>query len=111
MKKSPEEYWKALDLIVPKHNDGHKPSLCTDDTPNGGGNFGCKRCDAIDGLEKRRITIWPRSVMTGSRIEWEDEKSLLGEDEVPISSKVAHARLFKVLDKIDEEKKGRKRKV
>jgi hypothetical protein len=56
-----QELWKALDLIIPKHNDGHKPPLCTDDGPNGGGNFGCLRCDLIDYLEsKRRLKIWPR---------------------------------------------------
>ena len=73
-RKSIEEYWDALDLVFPKHDDGHVPSLCNDDGPSGWGNFGCERCDAIHALEKRRIKIWPRSVMTGSRTEWEDEK-------------------------------------
>lgn len=78
-KRAAEEYWDALDLLFPRHDDGHKPALCTDDSPNGWGNFGCERCDAINALEKRKITIWPRSVMTGSATEWAREKVREGE--------------------------------
>jgi len=56
--KNSKKYWDALDIIYPKHNtDG----ICCDNLPNGHGNFGCKRCQAIIDLEvKRRIRIWPR---------------------------------------------------
>jgi hypothetical protein len=69
MKKSIADYWKALDLLHPKHRmaagwheqwKGTK-AYCSDDTPNGHGNFGCERCDAIIDIEERRgIKIWPR---------------------------------------------------
>ena len=67
-KKSIADYWKALDLLHPKHRmaggwhemfEGRK-SYCSDDTPNGHGNFGCKRCEAIITFEERGIKIWPR---------------------------------------------------
>jgi hypothetical protein len=69
MKKSEEDYWKAIDLLFPKHqmigqwNElfKNKDSYCTDDVPNGWGVYGCKRCNAIVGLEKRHIVIWPRN--------------------------------------------------
>ena len=68
VKKSVEKYWKALDLVHPKHRmsgSWHemykgKSSYCSDDTPSGHGNFGCKRCDAIMAFEERGIKIWPR---------------------------------------------------
>lgn len=83
-RKNVEKYWKAIDALFPKHRMAgqwhemyrNTHIYCTDDTPNGWGNFGCKRCDAIGALEKRRIKIWPRSVMTGSATEWEDEKEV-----------------------------------
>ena len=86
--KDPEKYWKAIDAIYPRHhmngqwhelyenNDGY----CTDDEPNGHGNFGCKRCQAIVDLEELQgIKIWPRNKkMTVeqarkmlSKIDWE----------------------------------------
>ncbi len=51
-----QEYWKAIDTLHPKHRDRY----CTDDSPNGWGNFGCKRCQAIIDLESKGIKIWPR---------------------------------------------------
>jgi hypothetical protein len=72
--KTKEDYWKAIDLLFPKHRmAGHgqkcvsgETAYCTDDAPNGRGNFGCKRCQMIVDLEeKRRVKIWPRSEGTG----------------------------------------------
>ena len=64
-RKTNSDYWKAIDTLYPSHSDNqrhmHNKSLCTDDSPNGWGNFGCKRCDAIVMLEKRGKKIWPRS--------------------------------------------------
>lgn len=65
-KKTNSDYWKAIDTLYPSHSANHHymhngKSLCTDDIPNGWGNFGCKRCDAIVMLEKRGNKIWPRS--------------------------------------------------
>ena len=68
-KASPSDYWKAIDRLHPKHKMGGSwhniykgtDAYCTDDAPNGWGNFGCKRCDMIMSLEIRRIKIWPRS--------------------------------------------------
>jgi len=65
-KKTTQDYWNALDLLVPKHDDGHKPAYCTDDAPNGW-SCGCHRCDIIVRQEeKRKIKIWPRSKMVSA---------------------------------------------
>ena len=68
MKKTREDYWKAIDLLFPRHRISScaDDTGCTDDSPNGHGNFGCKRCQMIVDLEKeRRIKIWPRSKVVG----------------------------------------------
>ena len=53
--------WYAIDIIYPKHDDGTKPPAhCSDNSPNGSGSFGCKRCQVIVDLDKRVIKIWPR---------------------------------------------------
>jgi len=66
-KKITSDYWKAIDVLYPSHHLNQKhmykgESFCTDDAPNGWGNFGCKRCDAIMMLEKRGKKICPRNV-------------------------------------------------
>ena len=68
VKKSVERYWKALDLVHPKHKmagNWHEMwkrtnAYCSDNEPSGHGNFGCKRCEAIISFEERGIKIWPR---------------------------------------------------
>jgi len=63
------EAWRAIDFLFPRHRskfagvaveNACKPCLCCDDSPNGSGNFGCARCDAIVTLENRGLKIWPR---------------------------------------------------
>lgn len=65
-----KDYWKAIDVLFPKHkmakywHDIYKntTAYCSDEMPNGWGNFGCKRCDAIVQIEKRsHKKIYPRS--------------------------------------------------
>ena len=66
-----KEAWKAIGILHPRHRMAagwHEDyrgtdAYCTDDSPDGWGNFGCKRCDAIVALEKgrRKLKIWPRS--------------------------------------------------
>ncbi|RKY70965.1 MAG: hypothetical protein DRQ14_08090, partial [Candidatus Latescibacterota bacterium] len=34
---------------------------CSDDSPNGWGNFGCRRCQAIVDLQETGRKIWPRN--------------------------------------------------
>jgi hypothetical protein len=67
--KDPEKYWKAIDTLHPKHrmagmwhemSKGPDGVYCTDDSPNGWGNYGCQRCQAIIDLDNKGIKIWPR---------------------------------------------------
>ena len=66
--KTNEQLWAAIDSLFPKHrmvgqwHEMYKDTkaYCTDNGPSGWGNFGCKRCQAIVNLEKRRRKIWPR---------------------------------------------------
>ena len=66
--KSVAGQWTSLGKVYPRHRmvgQWHNlykgtAGYCTDDAPNGWGNFGCKRCQAIVDMEKRGIKIWPR---------------------------------------------------
>lgn len=68
MKKS--EYWRAIDVLQPKHKMAsgwhemykHQRAYCSDQSPNGWGNFGCERCNLIVNIQKtRNVTIFPRN--------------------------------------------------
>ena len=63
--KTDKELWASIDALGPKHQD----DKCSDDSPNGHGLFGCKRCDLIVGLEDNdKRKIWPRTYQ-GKRLE------------------------------------------
>lgn len=69
--KDTEQYWKAIDALYPQHrmvgwwhtsSKGPNGVYCTDDSPNGWGNYGCKRCQAIIDLDDAGKRIFPRGV-------------------------------------------------
>ena len=70
MKKSKKPlsfYWDFINDMYPKHRMGGRwnelynktnGGECTDEEPNGWGNFGCKRCNLIHKIEtKKKIDI------------------------------------------------------
>ncbi|MBR9705539.1 hypothetical protein GOV14_00740 [Candidatus Pacearchaeota archaeon] len=56
--KGNEEIWKAIDLIGPRHYSSFRPRIrCSDNNPFNSGNFGCKRCDLILDIERRKKIV------------------------------------------------------
>lgn len=56
MNKNKQKKWNSINVLYPKHkmvgmwHEIYKKSngsYCSDESPNGWGNFGCKRCQAI----------------------------------------------------------------